>query len=91
MNTKMLKDPMLYVASILSSFFFGFVESFVGIFNFDINAREVAVIVVLSIVGIFFSLIVYAVLDSTEEKFRAEVRRNTRNNMRKAGWKPPRK
>ena len=45
MNTKMLKDPMLYVASILSSFFFGFVESFVGIFNFDINVREVAVMI----------------------------------------------
>ena len=91
MNTKMLKDPMLYVASILSSFFFGFVESFVGIFNFDINVREVAVIVVLSIVGIFFSLMVYAVLDSTEEKFRTDIRRDTKRDMRKAGWKPPRK
>jgi hypothetical protein len=90
MNTRMLKDPMLYVASILSSFFFGFVESFVGIFNFNLSFREVTIIVFLSVVGIFFSLVVYALLSDTENRFKYDIQRDTRERMLRKGYQLPR-
>jgi hypothetical protein len=90
MNTRMLKDPMLYMASILSSFFFGFVESFVGIFNFNLSFREVTIIVFMSVIGIFFSLIVYALLSDTENRFKYDIQRDTRERMLRKGYQLPR-
>lgn len=87
MNTKMLHDPMLYVASTLESFIFGFIESFVGIFNFHLTTNEVIIIVFLSVVGIFVSLILYAVLSSVEQSIIHEIRRDTERTMKREGYK----
>ena len=91
MNTKMLKDPMLYLASITSSFLFGFIESYFGIFEFHITEYEVTVIVAMSIIGIFASLVIYAVFSDTEKKIYTSIRADTRQRMRNAGWRPPAK
>ena len=90
MNTRMLKDPMLYVASILSSFFFGFVESFVGIFNFNLSFREVTIIVFMSVIGIFFSPIVYALPSDTDKQFKYDIQSKTRERMLRKGYRLPR-
>ena len=89
MNTKMLKDPMLYLASITSSFLFGFIESYFGIFEFHITEYEVTVIVAMSIIGIFASLVIYASFSSVENKIYSSIRADTRNRMKKEGWRPP--
>ncbi len=91
MNTKMLKDPMLYLASITSSFLFGFIESYFGIFEFHITEYEVTVIVAMSIIGIFASLVIYASFSSIENKVYSSIRVDTRNRMKKEGWRPPSK
>lgn len=91
MNTRMLKDPMLYVGSIISSFLFGFLESFVGIFNFNLTFREVSIIVLMSVVGIFFSVLFYGLLSSMEDDFKREIQHNTRirteKRMKKQGYR----
>lgn len=91
MNTKMLKDPMLYLASITSSFLFGFIESYFGIFEFHITEYEVTVIVAMSIIGIFASLVIYASFSGAEKKIYSSIRADTRNRMKKEGWRPPSK
>jgi hypothetical protein len=91
LNTKMLKDPMLYLASITSSFLFGFIESYFGIFEFHITEYEVTVIVAMSIIGIFASLVIYASFSSIENKVYSSIRVDTRNRMKKEGWRPPSK
>ena len=77
MNTSMLKDPMLYIGAIIDSFLFGFIESLVGIFNFSINPMEIFIIVLMSIVGIFFSLLFYALLSDAENRFKYDIQRET--------------
>ncbi len=89
MNMRMLRDPMLYVASILESFFFGFIESFVGIFNFNLSPREVFIIVLMSVVGIFFSLFFYALLSDEENHIRHDIQRDTRQRMLQRGYHLP--
>lgn len=89
MNTKMLKDPMLYLASITSSFLFGFIESYFGIFEFHITEYEVTVIVALSIIGIFASLVIYATFSDAEQKIYKSIRADTRSRMKREGWRPP--
>ena len=89
MNTKMLKDPMLYLASITSSFLFGFIESYFGIFEFHITEYEVTVIVAMSIIGIFASLVIYAAFSDAEQKVYKSIRADTRKRMRNEGWRPP--
>ena len=89
MNTRMLKDPMLYVASIIESFLFGFIESFVGIFNFNLNPREVFIIVLMSVVGIFFSIFFYAILSDEESHLRFDIQQETRNRMLQRGYVLP--
>lgn len=91
MNTRMLKDPMLYLGSIVSSFLFGFIESFVGIFNFALTVREVSIIVLMSVVGIFFSVFFYGLLSDAEYDFEREVRHNTMKWMKSQGYRktPP--
>lgn len=82
---------MLYGASIISSFFFGFVESYLGIFDFNLTPREIGIIVLLSIVGIFFSMIVYAILSDLEKDFKKEIKEKTKMDLEKRGWKRPTK
>ncbi len=77
---------MLYVASIIESFLFGFIESYVGIFNFNLSLREVTIIVGMSVVGIFFSLLFYAALSDTEDDLIRQVRLNTRQRMKDEGY-----
>lgn len=89
MNTRMLRDPMLYIASILESFLFGFIESFVGIFNFNLSPREVFIIVLMSVVGIFFSLFFYALLSDEENHIRHDIQRDTRQRMLQRGYRLP--
>lgn len=89
MNKSMLKDPMLYLASITSSFLFGFIESYFGIFEFHITDYEVTIIVAMSIIGIFTSLIIYAAFADTEHKIVQSIRADTRRRMLKQGWKQP--
>ena len=89
MNTKMLKDPMLYLASITSSFLFGFIESYFGIFEFHITEYEVTVIVAMSIIGIFASLVIYATFSDAEQKIYKSIRADTRSRMKREGWRPP--
>ena len=89
MNTKMLKDPMLYLASITSSFLFGFIESYFGIFEFHITEYEVTVIVAMSIIGIFASLVIYASFSDAEQKIYKSIRADTRSRMKREGWRPP--
>lgn len=87
MNTRMLKDPMLYMGSIVSSFLFGFIESFLGIFNFALTVREVSIIVLLSVVGIFFSVFFYGLLSDAEHDFELDIRRNTIKMMKAQGYR----
>ena len=87
----MLRDPMLYLASITSSFLFGFIESYFGIFEFHITEYEVTVIVAMSIIGIFASLVIYASFSDAEKKIYSSIRADTRNRMKKEGWRPPSK
>ena len=79
----MLKDPMLYLASITSSFLFGFIESYFGIFEFHITEYEVTVIVALSIIGIFASLVIYATFSDAEQKIYKSIRADTRSRMKR--------
>ncbi len=78
---------MLYVGSIVSSFLFGFIESFVGIFNFALTVREVSIIVLMSMVGIFFSVFFYGLLSDAEYDFERDVRRNTISWMKAQGYR----
>ena len=89
MNTKMLKDPMLYLASITSSFLFGFIESYFGIFEFHITEYEVSVIVAMSIIGIFASLVIYASFSEAEQKIYSSIRADTKKRLKHEGWRPP--
>ena len=89
MNSKMLKDPMLYLASITSSFLFGFIESYFGIFEFHITEYEVTVIVAMSIIGIFASLVIYASFSEAEQKIYSSIRADTKRRMKHEGWRPP--
>ena len=85
----MLKDPMLYLASITSSFLFGFIESYFGIFEFHITECEVTVIVAMSIIGIFASLVIYASFSEAEQKIYSSIRADTKRRMKHEGWRPP--
>ncbi len=87
----MLKDPMLYLASITSSFLFGFIESYFGIFEFHITEYEVAVIVTMSIIGIFASLVIYASFSEAEQKIYSSIRADTKKRLKHEGWRPPTK
>jgi hypothetical protein len=46
----------LYIAAIISSFLFAFLESFIGLFNFKLTAFEVSVIIILTVAGMWVSL-----------------------------------
>ncbi|HLH85597.1 MAG TPA: hypothetical protein VKU79_01875 [Thermoplasmataceae archaeon] len=64
--------------NITSSLLFGFIESYVGIFNFNLTLREITIIVVMSVVGIFASLVIYALLSDAEREVIHEVERNAK-------------
>ncbi len=63
-----LRNPMLYLASVISSFIFAFGESFIGLFNFHLTINEVVEIVTLSIVGIFASMVIFGILNDAWQK-----------------------
>ncbi len=87
----MLKDPMLYMAAIFESFFFALIESAVGYFNLNMSFKQTAFLVIASIIGIFGSLFLYAMLSNVEHRIESDIARDTRKRMRQRGWKPPRK
>ena len=91
MNMRMLRDPMLYVASTIESFLFATIESFVGYFNLNMRPMQIVFLVLISVVGIFVSLFLYAVLSDFENDFKHDVERNTRTRLKQKGWKPPKK
>ena len=74
-NERMLSNPMLYLSSIISSFVFAFAESYIGLFNFHLALREVAEIIILSVVGIFASMAIFGGLQDAERDAQKETRR----------------
>ena len=73
-SEKTLRNPMLYVASIISSFLFAFAESYIGLFNFHLTVREVIEIIILSVVGIFASMAIFGGLNDGEKDIRRKRR-----------------
>lgn len=91
MNKKMIRDPVLYIAPIIVSFLFAILEASVGYFYLRMSFREITFLVAVSIIGIFGTMFLYAMLSNTEHAIESEIARDTRRRMRARGWKPPRR
>jgi len=91
-DRSILRDPSLYIGAIVSSFVFAFIEAYVGLFNLAFTGVEVTEIIVLSVIGIFVSLLITSFFANLDHKMGEEIvgisKRHRRRKRHKKSTKP---